>query len=199
MEESDIRNYLRSDTVDWGIREPVATRAYEEMWDTYLGSGIRNQNHNLMILAPRRSGKTFALWNKFLSTPNSIFVTHDLSSASRFRSICSVISNRIIDPINDILPAHEDFMHGRSENYVFFDEICSYRCDVEEMLRRTHPVVTSRRNGGMFAASTPKFDRITIPWDLFFNVISLPYDYLAMMSQHRIYNEEHFPPELFEL
>ncbi len=172
----------------------IATRSYTEMWEDCFC-----KNSNILVYAPRRSGKTTALLNEFVkSLEDSIFITHNRAHSDYcYREMREIFGLRVN---NSLL--HNKFVSlGDWGGYVnlcqegvknfIMDEICMFRDEIAtRTLTRIRQFVGV--NGGRFiAATTPTSRGHEMVFD---EVIELPYGRKRLQKV-----KNHFNRELFEI
>ena len=171
---------------------------YTEMWDTYMNTG-----KNVCILAPRQSGKTHALRQKFLNTPNSVYVSLNGHTARDTRNWCSRQNNRRPDlNLNsDIVTPSGDLLHSRTVDNIFFDEVGFWRVDFGDIMRNVWPVWAANRNRGqIIAVTTPNRAGQLFDYERYFNnIVRLPYDWIENHQQETPILRDYFEGDLFEI
>jgi len=168
--ELSIENLIRNN--EHGL-ENVATRPYTEMWDRYL-----EETDNLCIWSPRMSGKTYALVNKFIETPNSVYITPHRMMTLTVQLMCQRIVGRDTQRFSrDIFSSNTSYrMDGRRVDRIFIDEISSFSGSLNEMWDNILPSVSP--NGIITMVSTPNTSSDVENTPSLFRSVMLPDDYI---------------------
>lgn len=184
--------YLKDMSREMGANHvPVAKVSHRHMFDTYLG-----RDTNCMVYAPRQSGKTSYLIDKFIRTPNSLFLTVDRNMCMNIRDMVRRHQRERTWDIrdNDILVTSPHAVRGTQKSAIFIDEFAYSRRvsvrDFQSILIDAQLSVGS--DGFIQGISTPKEN-----FEMNIETVCLPYDYIDDVEM-RI-PEQHFDEGLFRL
>ena len=135
----------------------------------------------ILFVCPRQSGKTTALFDTFLDTPDSIFMTTIGSTLRELRIKASRMNRRgdNLRPMYDVLTLSSgNSLRGRMRTFstIFIDDVDRYMGDWEEFLSGAYPVMhrTDSVRRGIVATMTPNGRRNAEFYDTYFNYIRRP-------------------------
>lgn len=191
---SDTQNYLRDMTWQLGVdHEPIASRPYTEMWPNYM-----NSQKSVCVFAPRQSGKTYALMQKFINTPNSVYITANtpmVRDVQRYVQSQGFIRGDLrID--SDIFTNQTAYrVQGMSLDTVFVDEVDSFRTSVVEFMETIMP-----HTDKIIMVTTPSGRNDISLYDRYINTVRLPQDFIANHVEiEQVTIEQYFEEGLFEI
>lgn len=189
---SDTQNYLRDMSRYMGDdHDPVASRPYTEMWEKYMNTG-----KNICIFAPRQSGKTYALRQSFINTPNSVFITMNSYTRRDTQEWCRSLgfTRGDLDYGRDIFTYQTAYrLRDRNVDRVFVDEIEQFRISLREFMFQIHPA------GNITMATTPLGNYTHDEYRGYMPCVTLPWDYIENHSDTQPRVENYFEEGLFEI
>lgn len=137
-----------------------------------------NRFPRILYVCPRQSGKTTALFDTFLETPDSIFMTTFGHSIREFRTEATRRNPRgdNLRPMYDVLAlSGTNTLRGRMRRFstLFIDDIDRYWGDMQYFLDSTLPVMQGNQDDlrTIIAAMTPSGNRTEELYANYFNVI----------------------------
>jgi hypothetical protein len=162
----------------------------------------------ILFLCPKGSGKTTALFEIFLQTPDSVFLTPYGSHLNHLRQRADRIEygrGSNLKPMYDILPFTNTSPLGRGHrpiSCVFIDDldrcIHSFIASYQHLVSNITSTNSSRR--GIMATMTPREDR-NINYQGFFDYIKRPFspDQDSSIDKKDFYRTDHFEGDLFKV
>lgn len=159
----------------------------------------------ILFVCPRASGKTTALFDTFLETPNSIFMTtygHNLRSL-RGEATRRNTRGDNLRPMYDIVTlSGTNTLRGRMRRFstLFIDDIDRYLGNWEEFMMSVYPCMTSSTDErrGIVAAMTPSGRRNESYYEEYFTYIRRPLTEIEEVRRSD-FDRDHFEDEDFTI